>query len=71
MIERFQPKYMAYGIEVNMLAETNPEIWPDYVKFTEQVYNELKKNHPDLPVFLTFQIDFYYGNPDSQKQAVN
>lgn len=69
MIERFQPKYLAYGIEVNMLAHAKPEIWNDYVSFCEQVYNELKHNHPELPVFLTFQID-YYGNSDTQMLAV-
>jgi hypothetical protein len=70
MIQKFEPKYMAYGIEVNMLADTNPEIFPEYAQFTKQVYTALKEKHPELPIFLTFQIDYYYGNPETQIPAV-
>jgi hypothetical protein len=70
MILTFEPKFMAYGIEVNMLADTNPEIFPDYVEFTKQVYTSLKEKHPELSIFLTFQIDYYYGNPETQIPAV-
>jgi len=71
MIQKFAPKYMAYGIEVNMLADTNPAQFPDYVEFTRQVYTKLKLKYPELPIFLTFQIDYYYGNPETQIEAVN
>jgi len=70
MIQKFDPKYMAYGIEVNMLADTNPDQFPDYIEFTKQVYNALKEKYPELPIFLTFQIDYYYGNPETQIPAV-
>jgi hypothetical protein len=70
MIRKFEPKYFAYGIEVNMLADTNPDQFPYFVEFTKQVYGTLKTIHPDLPIFLTFQIDYYYGNLKTQKKAV-
>ena len=70
MIQKLEPSYMAYGIEVNMLADTEPEIFPEYVLFTKQVFMALKEKHPELPIFLTFQIDYYYGNPETQIPAI-
>lgn len=70
MIEQFNPEYLAYGIEVNMLATSNPEAFEKYMVFLEEVYPALKSKYPDLPVFLTFQTEYYYLNPETQEPAI-
>jgi hypothetical protein len=70
LIERLDPDYMAYGIEVNMLAEKNPAAFDEYVAFCGQVYPALKARHPDLPVFVTLHIDTYAGDKERQRQAI-
>ena len=56
MIERFQPDYMAYGIEVDLLASSNPVAYQQFVVLAAAVYPALKAEHPDLRIFLTFTI---------------
>ncbi|TNF82755.1 MAG: hypothetical protein EP299_01425 [Acidobacteria bacterium] len=56
MIERFQPDYMAYGIEVDLLASSNPVAYQQFVVLAAAVYPALKAEHQDLPIFLTFTI---------------
>ena len=70
MIDIFDPDHFAYGIEVNMLATSNPEVFEKYLIFLEQVYPQLKSKYPDLPVFLTFQTEYYYQNPETQEPAI-
>lgn len=70
MIRRFDPDYMAYGIEVNMLAENDPEAFEKYLIFVEQVYTEVKNNYPDIPLFLTIVIETYLNNLTNQKKVV-
>jgi hypothetical protein len=57
MIQRFKPDYFAYGIEVNLLAKNNPELFVKFVPFVEKVYKTLKAEFPRLPIFLTFSLD--------------
>jgi len=56
MIERFQPDYMAYGIEVDLLALSDPVAYQQFAVLAEAVYPALKAEYPDLPIFLTFTI---------------
>ena len=70
MIERFKPDYMAYGIEANLLYELNPSLFPDYLEMASRVYVALKAEYPDLPLFITIQIDSYHRNPDIQEPAI-
>lgn len=70
MIDRFDPDYLAYGIEVNMLAMTNPDAYEYFVSFVKQVYPLLKENHPNLPTFLSIQTEYYLNNP-RQVEAVD
>ena len=60
MIREFNPDYLAYGIEVNMLAASNPEAFNKYRSLTEKVYRILKKENPNLPIFLTFYIRHFH-----------
>ncbi|MBN2336800.1 hypothetical protein JXL21_14690 [Candidatus Bathyarchaeota archaeon] len=70
MVDKFNPDYLAYGIEVNMLATANPETFETYLLFLDEVYPALKSKHPDLPVFLTFQAEYYYQNLETQEPAM-
>ncbi|MBI4613066.1 MAG: hypothetical protein HY720_05600 [Planctomycetes bacterium] len=54
IVERFHPDYLAYGIEVNLLAEKNRDAYSRLGTMAREVYRTLKEERPDLPVFLTF-----------------
>lgn len=70
LIERFHPSYFAYGIEVNTDASKNKETWKNFLVLAKEVYGSLKKSHPDLPVFVTFQLDEYWKDVEDQEQIV-
>jgi hypothetical protein len=70
MIRRFTPNYFAYGIEANMLAGANLKKFEQFRVLTKQVYCTLKKENPELPVFLTFQIDQYHRYRATQRPAI-
>lgn len=59
MISEFNPNYMAYGIEVNALDVTSPNLIDDYVLFNEFVYSQIKVSYPNLPLFLTFSLGIF------------
>jgi hypothetical protein len=56
MIDRFQPDYVAYGIEVDLLARSDLVAYQQFVVLAAAVYPALKAAHPDLLIFLTFTI---------------
>ena len=70
MVLRFDPDYLCYGIEANILAQTNPAAFSKYLVLTERVYWALKSQFPDLPVFLSIHIDTYYYNKTAQTAAI-
>jgi hypothetical protein len=70
MIRAFQPDYFAYGIEVNMLAEANPGRFQQFLVLAKQVYETLKAENPDLPIFLTSQIDLYHQHRARQRPVI-
>jgi len=53
-----------------MIALSNPPGFQKYLKLSEHVYGEVKKVHPDLPVFVTIQIDHYRKHPKAQEKAL-
>jgi hypothetical protein len=55
-IEHFNPDYLAIGIEVNELRANSPERWPHLVELHRYVYDELKKDHPDMQIFATLTL---------------
>lgn len=71
MIQEFHPDYLAYGIEVNILAKKDPEEFEKFTILARQVYTTLKEENPDLPVFQTFHIDTYAGDPQLQQEAIS
>ncbi len=70
MIGLFDPIYFAYGIEANMLATHDPDAFEDYLLFLGEVYPSLKEKYPDLPIFLTFQMELFNSYPETQGQAL-
>ena len=70
MIAEFQPSFLCYAIEINMMAGAEPKRFDQLVILAERVYARLKAKHPKLLIFPTFQIDFgVAGNPGGE-QAV-
>lgn len=55
-LEFFQPDYLAIGIEVNEIRLAGPEAWRAYTELHRQVYTELKKERPGLPIFASFAL---------------
>ena len=51
VIDFFQPDYFGMSIETNLLYFENPGLWAEYMELHDYVYGELKRQHPDLPVF--------------------
>jgi hypothetical protein len=70
LIRTFEPDYFAYGIEVNMLAEANPRRFKQFRVLAKQVYETLKAENPNLPIFLTFQIDLYHKHRARQRPII-
>ena len=55
MIDRFDPDYFAYALEITDLAG-DPEAREAFVGLAAEVYRAIKRVHPDLPVFPTWSL---------------
>jgi hypothetical protein len=56
MVEFFQPDFLGIGIEVNEIYQVGPATWKAYAALHRHVYEELKKEHKDLPIFASFTL---------------
>jgi hypothetical protein len=56
MIDFFKPDYLAIGIETNEILNSGAAKWHAYVSLHRHVYAELKKEHPNLPIFASFTL---------------
>lgn len=56
VVEYFRPDYLAIGIEVNELIHNSAGKWPAFVRLYKYVYAELKRGHPQMPIFATFTL---------------
>ena len=59
--EKYQPAYMAFGIEVNILFEKSPGDFDDFAAFFSEVYDAVKAVSPDTKVFTIFQLEKMQG----------
>ena len=59
--QTYQPPYMAFGIEINMLYEHSPADFNDYVAFFPDVYDTVKLHSPETVVFTIFQLEKMKG----------
>jgi hypothetical protein len=64
MIQRFQPRFVALSIEVNMYAVTCPSAWPAMQRLLNETYDLVKQQLPGVPVFHTFQTEFLWQAED-------
>ncbi|MEM2930115.1 MAG: hypothetical protein QW797_04590 [Thermoproteota archaeon] len=59
--EKYKPKYLAIGIEVNVLYEKSLEDFEEFVEFYDEVYDAVKSKSPDTKVFTVFQLEKMKG----------
>ncbi|MBS3149214.1 hypothetical protein J4455_00775 [Candidatus Woesearchaeota archaeon] len=59
--EKFKPKYLGFGIEINILYEKSPKDFDNFASFYNEVYDEVKKVSPDTKVFTMFQLEKMKG----------
>jgi hypothetical protein len=72
MIERFDPDFFAFGIEVNLLPlNAQVDTWKQYLALAESVYVDLKKTFPALPICQTIQVEGYWSDPAAQSIAIS
>ena len=53
-----------------MLGYWDPEAFKNYLVFRENIYPSLKSTHPDIPIFLTIQLETFNNHFDKQKNIV-
>jgi len=56
MVEFFRPDYLGIGIEVNEVYLAGPNKWRAYAALHRHVCQELKRDHPDLPIFTSLTL---------------
>ena len=56
----FKPDYVAIGIEMNELHSGGADKWRSYVVLHEYIYRQLKKQHPDMPIFASWTLHNMY-----------
>jgi hypothetical protein len=56
MLDLFQPDYLAIGIEVNEIFLVGSATWQAYANLHRHVYEALKRDHKDLPIFASFTL---------------
>ncbi len=59
-VEFFNPDYLAIGIEMNEINDQGAKVWQSYVTLHKHVYTELKKEHPNLPIFASWTLHNMY-----------
>ena len=55
-IEFFRPDFLAIGIEVNEIFNAGVDKWRAYAELHRDVYRELKREHPSLPIFASYTL---------------
>ncbi len=69
-IEFFRPDYLAIGIEVNEIhRDPGPKAWKHYVTLHKQVYEALKGEHPDLPIFASWTLHAMFQDRKGMLEA--
>jgi hypothetical protein len=58
---RYQPDYLGFGIEVNVLHAKAPADFADFVAFFPEVAAAVKDVSPDTQVFTVFQLEWMKG----------
>ncbi len=57
LINRFNPDYFSYASEITNIANAaDPQVFNDFAVFAQQVYNNIKASHPNLPLMLSIDL---------------
>lgn len=59
--QKYSPKYLAFGLEVNILYEKAPAEFNNFVPFYTEVYDAVKAVSPNTKVFTIFQLEKMKG----------
>jgi len=60
-VEKYKPRYIGFGIEINVLYEKAPDDFQDFIPFYNEVYDAVKAQSPDTKVFTVFQLEKMKG----------
>ena len=72
MIDFFDPDYLAIGIEVNeMYGVIFKREWNAYLELHQYVYQALKGEHPDLPIFASLTLHAMYNKQGGMVTAMS
>lgn len=73
-IAHFDPQYLLIGIEGNIMISRSPDLWTDYLDLHTYVYTNIRRDHPDLPIFAIVQYEHlraaYEGDTAEQADRV-
>jgi len=61
LVEKYKPKYLMLGVEVNYYAFTSPEPYKAFVNIFNSLKNSLKEIYPKMEIGLSFQLELLYG----------
>lgn len=62
IIDAIQPDYFGYGVEINPNFIDGSENFNAFLKLAQTVYNTLKQDYPNLPIFMSFQDQSFNKN---------
>jgi len=60
-VEKYNPRWLGLGIEVNLLYEKNPQYFDEFVSFYNDVYDDVKAKSPETKIFTVFQLEAIKG----------
>ncbi len=60
-VEEYKPAYFGIGVEINVLAQKNPDAFEEFVPFYNELYDAIKAVSPGTKVFTVFQLEKIKG----------
>ncbi|MDE1851996.1 MAG: hypothetical protein KGH69_04915 [Candidatus Micrarchaeota archaeon] len=60
-VSKYKPKYIAIGVEVNLLYERSPQDFHNFTIFYNGLYGKIKNASPSTIVFTIFQLERMKG----------
>jgi hypothetical protein len=57
----YKPRYMGFGVEMNIVKKNNPEAYNEFKEFYPAVYAAVKEASPDTLVFTVWQLEQIKG----------
>jgi hypothetical protein len=65
MVDFFEPKFLAHGVETNAYDLFCPAEYDSLKQLLNEVYEQEKAADSDLPIFPTFILDLFWGYGDT------